>query len=214
MPLRVLLAIESCTRFRARREAQRKTWLPFKPAELHHRYFIGVQDGAAVTIPQSEESDVTTLNCPDSYQELILKTRALIAWALEHGYDYIFKTDDDTYVDAVKLLASGFENWHYTGWSRQRDYAQGGSGYWLSRHAMEVISRDCAATPHTLEEDHHIGLTLGRHRIFPVHDSRYQVGPGAARENWLTRSDARPTITLHKLLPIVMDQVHAFWLAN
>lgn len=211
--LKVLLALETCGKYRTRRFAQRKTWLKFMPADLHYRYFTGVQDGASVTIP-SDEEDVTTLLCPDGYNELILKTRSIIAWAVEREYDYLFKTDDDTYVDAHKLLASGFQHWEYSGWSRQREYAQGGSGYWLSRRAMLHVLHDKDGTPDTIQEDQHIGKVLQRCNIFPVHDPRYQVGPGPGRESFLTRSDKRQAITLHRLLPIQFDEVHAFWLDN
>ena len=177
---KILLALESCGKYRQRRDAQRKTWLKFMPDGLQYRFFIGMQDGAKITIPQTDEADVTTLPCPDNYEELILKTRAMVCWALEKNFDFVFKTDDDTYVDATKLLASDFEGHEYSGWSRQRDYAQGGSGYWLGRRAMELLSRDFVPTPETRAEDAHVGKVLARYGIYPVHDGRYLVGPAPA----------------------------------
>ena len=206
---KILLALESCHRYHERRAAQRNTWLRFLPEGLEHRYFVG-RGEQSVHI----EPDLVQLDCDDSYEQLIFKTRSMLCWAIENDFDFVFKTDDDTYVDAAKLLASDFERYEYSGWSRQRDYAQGGSGYWLGRRAMELVSHDFVPTPDTLAEDTHVGHVLARYGIYPVHDGRYLVGPAPAPEGWPTRSDRCKTITLHRMIPMLMHQVHEYWLAN
>ena len=206
--LKILLAVETCAKYHSRRVAQRRTWLKHLPDGLDWKYFVGKTEQLV------NEPDIVRLYCGDGYNDLIQKTRMVIRWAVQGGYDYLFKTDDDTYVDATKLLASGFEQHDYVGWSRQRTYAQGGSGYWLSRKAMLKITHDTDPTPETLAEDQHIGAVLARHEIYPVHDGRYLVGPSPKWDGWPTRSARNDIITLHKLMPLTMDEAHAHWLST
>ena len=206
--LKVLLAVESCAKYDKKRAAQRRTWLRHRPDGLDFKYFIGKTDIAV------SEPDLVTLWCGDGYNDLIGKTRQVVRWALSAGYDYLFKTDDDTFVDAVKLLASDFAAYEYVGWCKQRDYAQGGSGYWLSRRAMRLLVFDDQPTPETIAEDQHVGIVLRRHGIYPVHDNRLILGPTPRWQGWPTRSDRCDTITMHKLMPMIMDECYRHWLEN
>src|SRR5271157_5114842 len=130
MEPRVLVAITSCHMHRAWQSAQRDTWLPELGCD--YRFFLGnpVADAA---------QDEVFLNCPDDYHSLYHKTQGLVRWALERGYDYLYKCDVDTLVCPKNLLSSGFEQWDYTG-GRNGHFASGGSGYWLSRKAMELVA--------------------------------------------------------------------------
>ncbi len=44
------------------------------------------------------------LDCPDGYGERKEKMLAIFRWAFEHGYDYVWKIDDDVYLRPERLL--------------------------------------------------------------------------------------------------------------
>jgi hypothetical protein len=199
--MRILIAIKACRKSRdfALRAKQRSSWVPFSTVDV--KWFVGRGDPVA--------DDVVSLDCLDTYEGLIEKTRAIVKYALDNDYEYAFLTDTDTFVCVDKLLASGFEQHDYIGWCRGRTYAQGGSGYWLSRKAMEVLTADTTPTPETIWEDLHVGTVLERHGILPHHDARYLVGPANVHEDWPTKGNA--IITLHKLTFETMERVYQRW---
>jgi hypothetical protein len=182
------------------REAQRDTWLC--EAVVDHRYFLGRGEGSA-------EADEVWLDVPDDYDSLPIKSLALIAWAYEHDYDFIFKCDDDTYCRIDRLLSSGFEAYNYSGFRKISpwfgwaiEFAQGGAGYWLSRLAMQAVlgfaENPCTWGP----EDLNLARILAAHGIRLHHDPRYQ---------WTMDSVPRPDndiITAHRCTPQDMTAIH------
>jgi hypothetical protein len=160
--------------------------------EFALRYFLG---GDRL----EESSDlVVSVPAPDDYAGLPAKVFRMIEWAIVADFDFVFKTDDDTYVRPERLLASGFDRQRhdYVGWTRDRSYAQGGAGYWLSRRALwEIFLRGMERH----NEDQAVGEALVAAGIPPVHDERYQTGLG--------RDEATPplpdnqVITLHNCGP-------------
>jgi hypothetical protein len=167
MGCRVLVNIASCHKHRAWQQSQRDTWLP--ELRCDYRFFLGNPKGDA-------EQDEVFLDCPDDYNSLIYKTLESTKWALEHGYDFMFKCDVDTLVNPRNLLSSDFELHNYTG-GRNGHFASGGSGYWLSRKAMEALvtepPKDGSA------EDVFVADTVWRKHNLPLHeDNRYLYYPG------------------------------------
>jgi hypothetical protein len=77
------------------------------------------------------------------------RTKLMVKYAYENGYDNIFRVDADAYVWINRLLNSGFEQHDYMGWCLDypkhletdigRRTAHGGIGFFLSRKAMQVI---------------------------------------------------------------------------
>jgi hypothetical protein len=166
---KVLIGILSCNKYYFRRQCQRETWLTQLNGGARYAYIVGGQ----MPEPMNIEHDVVyATDVPDDYEHLSIKTRALIRFALEGDYDYLFKTDDDVYVQPDKLLASSFADTDYTGFSGWRNlrYLFGG-GYWLSRRAMELI--DAEPEPDDMVEDRYIGRTLAKHLIVGREDKRY-----------------------------------------
>jgi hypothetical protein len=130
--MKVLIAVLSCELYRTNgnNQALRDTWLPCIVG-ADYKFFMG--QGSKCTQP-----DEVYLDVQDDYGHVTFKARAIYKWALEQGYDYIFKCFADTYVCPSRLLSSGFENYDYVGNFACRPqgsfaYCTGGSGYWLSK---------------------------------------------------------------------------------
>src|SRR5258708_1228755 len=109
--MRLLIAITSCRKYEenGNNKAVRETWLASARALcLDGRFFIG--DTTLVT-----PADAIKLPVPDDYKSLPYKTRAMAKWALEKGFDFVYKCDRDTYVVPRRLLNSGFSAHDYHG---------------------------------------------------------------------------------------------------
>ncbi|VVB51629.1 Uncharacterised protein [uncultured archaeon] len=177
--MKTLIAILSCHAHKEQDHVCRQTWVPAGG----YRFFLGRDPnfGASGAAPLQDEE---FLDVPDDYLGLPFKTQAACRWALTHGYDFLFKCDNDTYVHVPRLLASGFEDRDYTGWDWEGHggYCSGGAGYWLSRVAMQHIANatlimDYADTTRgSLKgEDLQIGEVLRNQGITPNGDERYRL---------------------------------------
>ena len=171
--MRILIAITSCHRHRTWQDSQRQTWIKDLPFDVDYRFFLGSPHPLAVSV------DEVFLDVPDGYKELHLKTRGILQWALAQGYQYTFKVDVDTLVIPANLLASGFEQYDYTGNAAEfpgnTPYPSGGAGYWLSEKAMRlVVSEPVWDIPF---EDVCVSVLVRQHGI-PMHDDkRYKYLP-------------------------------------
>ena len=119
------------------------------------------------------KSDEVIVPCPDGYLYLGHKTWHSHKWALDHGYDYVFQCFPDTFIDVDKLMASGFEQYDYSGiglGGHERDFASGGCGYWLTRKAIEVLLKEPVDD---WAEDRWVGRALKRNGIMLHNDARY-----------------------------------------
>jgi hypothetical protein len=173
---KALIAIAGCERDARNgyNQAIRDTWKK-AVSGADFLFFVGQGD-----IPLA--SDEIRIAAPDDYKSLPYKTKAILNWSIEHGYDHTFKCDTDTFVYPSRLLASGFENYDYSGWfngvPNQRcvtdrqwyTWASGGIGYWLSRKAAQIV---VAQEPHHWAEDLWVGQVLSHKPISIFHDPRY-----------------------------------------
>lgn len=203
--MKALIAILGCHSRPEYRHAQRETWIPKIPDQVDWRFFIGAPKADAMF-------DEVMLDVPDDYESLCLKTKAMMQWAFMHGYDWVYKCDDDTYVRPKLLLESGFDKHQYYGWTEGRsrcsgsaaprfEWAQGGAGYWVKRSGVELLAKYMIEKEHC--EDISAGMTLAQFSITPVHDARYYPECFAAH-----RENPAPYITLHKCNPQQMREVH------
>jgi hypothetical protein len=170
---RVLIAITSCGRDRKYQDAQRNTWIKDIPAGVDYKFFLGHTDATGA------KDDEVFLNVPDTYAGLPFKTQALLEWALEHGYDFIYKTDVDTLVCPVNLLGCGFEHYAWVGanyGARDKVFASGGSGYWLSADAARKVVAFKASNG---AEDVMVANVMRANGIDLHHDDRYLFAPGS-----------------------------------
>lgn len=190
--MRALVAVASCVRDcqNGYNDAIRETWgKDCAPAGLELRFFAGGGVGRTA-------QDEVGLDCPDGYLDLPWKTKAILQWALREGFDFIFKVDTDTFAVPDRLARSGFQHTDYTGsfngqigarviyqrrcWS----WASGGSGYWLSRRAAEVIVAEaigplaiCPKLKYPCE-DLWVGQVLGPHVAAGWLQARHDEGYG------------------------------------
>lgn len=126
--MKLLIAIVTCHKDKQANQRERETWL--KDSTIDYKFFLGqpVETGL---------SDEIYLNVPDDYSSLPYKVKESFRWALDAGYDFIYKCDSDTYVNIQRLLDSGFENYDFTGHLKE-SYIQGGPGYWISSKAARL----------------------------------------------------------------------------
>lgn len=234
--LKTLVAIKSCAAHTHRDRLVRQTWLSGR--SIDYRFMLGLQGLRAYSLKHDE----LMLNCLDDYASLPFKTQELCRWALREAYDFVFLCDNDTYVCVPRLFASDFYRYDYSGWfvrcvscapdadehctcvaengERLYSYASGGSGYWLSRKAMEIVVaadftkdplRSNSPEPSTRGEDLQVGWALGRAGVRCHRDYRYSLyWPGPRMDN--------PTITLHNTTQFSEGEnlavIHRAWLAS
>jgi hypothetical protein len=87
------------------------------------------------------------LNVPDDYDHLPHKMKAIYQWALQRGYEYVFKADDDGFLYIDRLLRTDYEHCDQLGFSncthgldqKCQCYITGGCGYFLSKRAMQTV---------------------------------------------------------------------------
>ena len=190
--MKILIAILSCHKEIGLHNNLRDTWLRQVPKGVDYKFFLG-RPGKA------NAADEVYLDVPDTFSGVSQKTSGMVQWAYEHGYDYLFKCDTDTYVNVLRLLASGFEQYDYSGrryppsndfkihvdgsrtatdWGNRlgnRSEAYGGPGYWLSRKAMKFIVDNKNSQEYLgSSEDWWVGAILRRCDITTHNDLRYQ----------------------------------------
>lgn len=175
--MKLLLAIKSCAQDVAigANQAIRETCGKDIPGvegfclQPNLYFFIGKVARFGQITPQHDEVE---LPCCDGYFSLPEKTRAILKWSLEHGYDFTFLADTDTWVNPQKLLECGFEKYDLTGLisgeigkprAHQGYWAwpSGGAGYFLSARAAKIIA-DSVVTGEWAE-DRQVGQILGPH---------------------------------------------------
>lgn len=185
--MRLLIGIKTCHAFRDRADAQRKLWV--KTAKgIDIRFFLG--GGVA------QRDDEVILDCPDDYESLPAKTKAMCRWALENGYTHAFFSDDDCYIRPERLKLAHPNRHDYLGKVRgacneinPAPYCSG-MGYWLSAKAMRIVAE--SNYTNTTAEDCMVGNVLHEAGITPVHDPRYviQLSPrNATTSRWGPRRD-------------------------
>jgi hypothetical protein len=146
----LIIAIKSCAAHRYREELQRSTW-----AISHTVWFTG-----------------PSLGVPDDYESLPAKVRAMCR-DLHKLTEWAFFADTDTYIALDRILA--YKPLHpYIGQKLSQGYASGGAGYFLSRWAMELVSKAELPKNHHFE-DMWVGEVLAGHNIECVNEPRIQT---------------------------------------
>jgi hypothetical protein len=174
--MRTLIAVKSCWRDLTRGDHShiRNTWgrdawhIPFDV-----RFFTGVR-----SVPWFTLEDEIHLDCPDDYDSLPYKTRAILGWSIDQGYDHTFLCDTDTYIIPQLLATCGYQNYDIAGrfgampalgttfnyrdargtYPNCHPWPSGGVGYFVSKLAAKLI---VASEPKVWAEDMYVGQVLG-----------------------------------------------------
>jgi hypothetical protein len=207
--MKTLIAVTSCHAFRDRADAVRATWGPeVSPETADIRYFLGAGE--------AKHDNEVILDCPDGYHYLSQKTQLIRRWALTHGYDYLWKIDDDTYVRPERLLGNGFAAVDYVGRLRgpSGNYAGpycSGFCYGLSKKALELLSPIDWAANDDFSEDRWTGNKLLSFGITPHNESAFVVQ--SSKMNAISGREAPLTgnsvIAACEYSPPDMRRVHA-----
>lgn len=150
-------------------QAVRDTWAkdlaPYNTVDL--RFFYGRCNDESGNPWREPAADEVFLDVLDDYEHLPHKTQAICRWAVDKGYDYVFKCDSDTavYVDRLvaELLGRPFE---YAGFVNSVNECSGGPGYFLSLRAAQLVGN--SGNPETWAEDKHTAAVLSRVNIYPM----------------------------------------------
>src|SRR5208282_3253873 len=94
---RILCAVISHALSR-RRGVLRDTWVPLAEKYVDVRFFVGNE---SLSIPLEE--GVINLHCNDNHEGIPDKVRGICRWALCHGYEFMWKCDDDVQLTPYKL---------------------------------------------------------------------------------------------------------------
>lgn len=198
---RVLVAIESCSKYKQRRDWQRETWLP--ELKFDYKFFIGNDK------VESVEENVVALNCKDDYNSLPEKTLAIIKWARENEYNWLFKIDDDVYCKPDRLH---IPNADYVGHAYGHPNYCSGAAYWLSSTAMDAVISNW--TRRSNAEDSCVGQSLEFAGIKLTEDPRYKVGWKSFPTDDFENEFPHPSnnhITFHLYFPHNMPLMHSRW---
>ena len=224
--LKVLIACCSCWRdvTGGSNEAIRKTWAKDLPEGWDLKFFLGgVDPSEDFIVPMDSPGpgsignlsddkgilpklftavpvdDEVVLQVPDGYFYLPWKTTESLRWALERGYDYIFRCFTDTYLFVDRLMQSEFYRHDFSGRSffcppckshpkAKHTAPHGGAGYWLSRKAAQIVV-DYPEQSHW-GEDTHVGFVMSEAGIPLFNEGRLFDPHLGANEN-------RPKLTRH-----------------
>jgi hypothetical protein len=119
------------------------------------------------------------IDVADDYDHLPQKTRRILQWSLEQGYDFTFLCDVDTFLEPDRLMKTGFEKYDYSGRfgsspaiGSQFDFkdgrgirhehchpwASGGFGYFVSQKAAREV---VLVESKIWAEDMYVGQVMG-----------------------------------------------------
>ncbi len=184
--MKTLIAVMTCHQpgYEEKAAAQRATWAKdVKGADLV--FFKGRPHQFRFGGPPADE---VWLDCSDRYEDLNQKLPMMLLWALERGYDYLWKVDDDVYLRPERLLR--IEPFDYCGAVAPFEFSPPspanyftvfasvrpkiiqacvGWVYGLSKRSMETLLYQPALHCYNNHEDLWVGQKLLDYDIKPVH---------------------------------------------
>ncbi len=172
-----LVAVKSCLAHRGSHIPILTTWgKALEERGFTLRFFLGGGLGAR------RGKHEVLVDAPDDYAGLSYKVLRILEWCEANDVSNVFLCDTDTYVDAQKLLMSGFQMEDYVGFTGMNGLhgpPHGGPGYWLSRRAVHVALGAYRATKGDalarFEQDEWMIHYLLEGAVEPVHDDRYSL---------------------------------------
>ena len=119
---KLIIGVFNCPRFRFRVKGIKNSWLPHLPPSARVLFVYG-RPGEASSI----EGDKLFLDCPEAYERLPQKTHEFLKFCInELEFDYVFKTDDDSFIDLDRFLELDLEKADYIGQFKETPLAEHG----------------------------------------------------------------------------------------
>lgn len=201
---RILIAVVNCHARPIPRQMLRDTWVPRVPQGVDLRFFLG----PSLSEPLADE---VYLQCDDSYFGLPSKVQGIFRWALEHGYEYCLKLDEDCIL-FPELWAKGFLRVDFSGpknISQPGYLCPWGYAYVCSRKAMECVVKE--PLPLTSNNDEFwVTNALAKYGIGLQHDPRYCLHkPTYEQKKRTLRAPPRPTYVEE---PVPEAFAHCVWM--
>lgn len=140
--MKKLVAVMTCHANVARANAQRRTWVPFIREHADVQFFLGAPPK---TLDGSPEPDETWFpDVVDDYRGIPLKVQRICQWAVERGYDYVMKADDDVYIAPKRFpalpLTGDYVGRFRSPAGRYPAHFASGFAYWLSQKAAAIVA--------------------------------------------------------------------------
>lgn len=173
---RLFYLITTCAAYTDRRKAQQNTWLRQVNADNSlYRYILS---NANFIGQDSRVWNFSQYGIDDGYYNLPKKVLYGMRKALDYSWDWLYKCDDDTYVDPGRLMnainntnaAFGHMLVHPT---EHKRWLSGGSGYALPRSYVEYLVDHMNDLSHTGPEDWHLTGHLIEKGFAVNHDGRF-----------------------------------------
>lgn len=190
MTERTLIAVVSCHARPIPRELLRSTWVPRVPQGIDLRFFLGtkpLETGGFVA-----QNDEVFLPCDDSYNGLPEKVQRIFRWALEQGYDYCMKLDEDVCL-LPEQWAKGFLRVDFSGrpnMSQPGYLCPWGFAYVLSKRSMGIVCK--ASLPRDNNDEQWVAQTLAPYGVGLSTDSRYCLHTPQYNKKRTLRAPPRP----------------------
>jgi hypothetical protein len=164
------------------------TWL--KDVTVDYKIFRGRRAGISPI-------DEVWLDAPDDYFHSSYKLKALAQYALDHGYDYVLKIDDDMWVYWDRLDLAPTDD--YIGGGPSGFAA--GCAYWMSERLMRLL---VVSPCFRWQEDFWVGCVAENNRIPFIKDARYFIAPSTQQNQYISDealSNSNQYLTIHSLSP-------------
>lgn len=158
-----------------------------KNSTLPYVFVYGDHRTQTETVPERlPEKDEIFFLCNDNKAYMVEKDKALFKWALDHGFNYVFRACDDSAVYPDRII-SNFEQLRqhdYAGTMcgygamrvnmdgkdttavfavRYLDYMHGGVGVWLSDKSMRMLIADEWKGPYSSPYNNNIEIVPGNY---------------------------------------------------
>lgn len=215
--VKILVGICSCQRMKEKRDAVRETWLEHPADGIECVFFVGGKEGL-----EEERGDTVVLDTADGYDELPGKVKSFFRYALEnYDFEWLFKCDDDTYVDLSRLESVVDDEYDLIGdvMVSTRHSPSGGAGYFLKRGMVEKLVEapgfaDCGA------EDVIVGELVGKlegrlkstGRLYMNNVYYPDAGNDMVTAHWCTPPILRALYAFNYSRPdLVGDASHPHW---
>jgi len=171
--MKILVSILTCSNTQKRADACLNTWI--KDIESPHDYFFY---GDHVQYRSMSKTWDCTPSLGESRMRLPEKTYKMLKQSLSYDWDFLFKCDDDTYVNFERLLGLtktlNSKDSLYVGskvfGQGKLDYGSGGAGYLLTRSAVKLCLKSLVDIYNDFSinksaEDYSVGLALDRQNV-------------------------------------------------